>query len=55
MQVIDPGTPDYMKILENSIIKGKMILLQNIGEEIDPSLAPIVNKTIMKSGKSNNN
>ncbi|CAG9862849.1 unnamed protein product [Phyllotreta striolata] len=50
LHVIDFGTTNYMLIVEKAIQIGTPILLQNIGETIDPSLEPVVGKAIVKSG-----
>eukprot|EP01135_Chromosphaera_perkinsii_P000405 Nk52_evm52s78 gene=Nk52_evmTU52s78 len=50
LKVIDLQTPNYMKTLENAIQFGTPILLQNVLEELDPSLEPILAKAIVKQG-----
>ncbi|XP_024940642.1 dynein heavy chain 2, axonemal [Cephus cinctus] len=50
LKVIDFGQPDFMKSLENAIQFGKPILLQNVGETLDPSLNPILQKAFIKTG-----
>lgn len=42
--------PDYMRILEQGIQAGHPVLLQNILEELDPSLNPILTKAVIKQG-----
>jgi len=42
---------DFLRTLENSIVFGKTVLLENVLEELDPSLDPILTKT-NKSGKA---
>ena len=39
-----------MKTLELSIQHGEWFLVENVGEELDPSLEPILLKQIDKSG-----
>ena len=51
LKVIDLQMPDYMRILETSIQFGLPVLLQNVQEKLDPSLDPILNKSLMKIGK----
>lgn len=43
--------PDYMRILEMAIQFGSPVLLQNVQEELDPTLAPILNKSVTKVGE----
>ena len=52
LKVIDFGLPDYMKVVEQAIQFGKAVLLQNVLEELDPSLSPILNKATVKQGIS---
>lgn len=42
--------PDYTRVLENSIQFGLPVLLENIGEEIEPLLEPILLKQTFKQG-----
>ncbi len=46
--ILDPQTENYMKAIEMSIANGNIVLLQNLEEEIDSSLEPLLNKTIKK-------
>ncbi|XP_067384444.1 dynein axonemal heavy chain 12 [Channa argus] len=41
---------DYMRTLENCIQFGTPLLLENIGEELDPSLEPLLLKQTFKQG-----
>ncbi|XP_031338901.1 dynein heavy chain 2, axonemal-like isoform X2 [Photinus pyralis] len=50
LKTIDFGMTDYMKVLEAAIQNGKPVILQNILEEMDPSLNPVLNKDIIKQG-----
>mmetsp|Transcript_23932 Transcript_23932/g.20962 ORF Transcript_23932/g.20962 Transcript_23932/m.20962 type:complete len:147 (+) Transcript_23932:2638-3078(+) len=42
--IIDPQDGNYMSLIENAIVHGKPVLLQNITEDIDPSVEPVLNK-----------
>ena len=42
---------DYIRTLENSIQFGTPVLLENVGEELDPSLEPLLLKQTFKQGK----
>jgi len=46
--VIDPQTENYMQTLERAISWGHVVILQNIDEDLDPSLEPILNKSLKK-------
>jgi dynein heavy chain len=54
LMVIDLQTPEYMKIIEQCVQYGKPCLCQNLKEEIDPSLNPILTKSVKKIGKNIN-
>jgi len=45
LQIIKLGT-DYMRTLENAIQFGQPVLLENVGEEMDPSLEPVLLKQV---------
>ncbi|XP_028810290.1 dynein heavy chain 2, axonemal isoform X2 [Denticeps clupeoides] len=51
LKVIDLQMPDYLHILENAVQFGSPVLLQNVQEELDPSLDPILNKSVTRVGK----
>lgn len=48
--IFDLQTPDYMKLLEQCIQQGKPCLCQNIKEDLDPSLNPVLTKSFKKLG-----
>ncbi|XP_012280984.2 dynein heavy chain 2, axonemal [Orussus abietinus] len=50
LDIIDFGQPDFMRTLELAIQFGKPVLLQNVGETLDPALNPILQKSFIKSG-----
>jgi hypothetical protein len=43
---------DFLRTLENSIQFGKPVLLENVGEELDPSLEPLLLKQVFKQVRS---
>jgi len=51
LKIIDLQQHDYLRTLENAVQFGTPVLLQNVQEELDPSLAPILNKAVTKVGK----
>jgi len=54
LQVIKlSGGGEYLRTLENAIQFGLPVLLENVGEELDPSLEPLLLKQIFKSGGVN--
>ncbi|XP_069776188.1 dynein axonemal heavy chain 2 isoform X2 [Narcine bancroftii] len=50
LKLIDFQMSDYMRVLENGVQFGSPVLLQNIHEELDPSLGPILNKSVKQTG-----
>lgn len=53
LSVIKLTDGDYMRTLENCIQFGTPLLLENVGEELDPSLEPLLLKQIFKQGAVN--
>jgi dynein heavy chain len=52
LEIIKLNDSNYLRTLENSIQFGKPVLLENIGETLDPSLNPILLKQIYTKGTS---
>lgn len=50
LKIIDFGQPNYIRILEAAVQFGNSVLLQNVLEELDPALQPILNRSIIKQG-----
>ncbi|XP_043933259.1 dynein axonemal heavy chain 2 [Protopterus annectens] len=50
LKIIDLQMHDFMRTLENAVQFGSPVLLQNVQEELDPSLTPILNKSVTKIG-----
>ncbi|KAM8972622.1 dynein axonemal heavy chain 2 [Pelodytes ibericus] len=50
LRVIDLQMSDFMRIVEKAVQFGTPVLLQNVQEDLDPSLSPILNKSIVKVG-----
>ena len=50
LKIIDLQQPDFLRTLENAVQFGTPVLLQNVQEELDPSLGPILNKSLIKQG-----
>lgn len=51
LNVIKLTDSDFMRTLENAIQFGTPVLLENVGEELDPSLEPLLLKQIFKQSK----
>lgn len=52
LSVIKLSDSDYMRTLENCIQFGTPVLLENVGEELDPSLEPLLLRQTFKQGRS---
>ncbi|XP_076454460.1 dynein axonemal heavy chain 2-like [Babylonia areolata] len=50
LKVIDFQQPDYMRTLETAIHMGLPVILQNVQEHLDPSLDPVLTKSLVKAG-----
>ncbi|NXU72284.1 DYH7 protein, partial [Oreotrochilus melanogaster] len=50
LNVIKMSDADYMRTVENCIQFGSPLLLENVGEELDPSLEPLLLKQTFKQG-----
>lgn len=50
LHIIRLEMADYMRTLENAIQFGQPVLLENVGEELDAALEPLLQKQIFKSG-----
>ncbi|XP_068166194.1 dynein axonemal heavy chain 12-like [Antennarius striatus] len=48
MNVVKPTDANFMRTLENCIQFGTPLLLENVGEDLDPSLEPLLLKQIFK-------
>ncbi|KAK6963637.1 Dynein heavy chain 7 axonemal [Biomphalaria glabrata] len=48
LSVIKLSDADYMRTLENCVTFGNPLLLENVGEELDPSLEPLLLKQTFK-------
>ena len=48
LQIIKLSDANYTRILENAIQFGTPVLLENVDEELDPSLQPILLKATFK-------
>lgn len=53
LSVIKLSDTDYMRTLENCIQFGTPLLLENVGEDLDPSLEPLLLRQTFKQGRTN--
>lgn len=50
MSVVKLSDTDFSRVLENAIQFGNPVLLENVGEELDPSLEPLLLRQTFKQG-----
>ena len=50
IQVVKMTQAKYMRTIENGVQFGLPILLENVGEKLDPTLEPLLQKAIFKQG-----
>ncbi|CAF1063283.1 unnamed protein product [Rotaria sordida] len=50
LRLIDLQTPDYLRIIEECIRSGRPCLCQNVKEELDPSLDPVLTRAVKRIG-----
>ncbi|CAH2050780.1 unnamed protein product, partial [Iphiclides podalirius] len=50
--VIRLGQKGYLDTIEKGIIKGETVLLENIGETVDPVLDPLLGRNLIKKGRA---
>ncbi|CAK0908163.1 unnamed protein product, partial [Prorocentrum cordatum] len=53
LKVVRLSQPNYARELEISISLGKPVLLENVGEALDPLLEPLLQKAVFKAGNVN--
>lgn len=51
LRVIRLGQKGYLDIIENALTKGSTVLIENIGEHLDPVLDPLIGRNLIKKGK----
>ncbi|KAK7077274.1 Dynein heavy chain 7, axonemal [Halocaridina rubra] len=52
LQVVKLSDPDFIRTLENCVQFGQPVLLENVGEELDPILEPLLLKQTFKQSGS---
>lgn len=51
LKVIRLGQRGYLDIIEEALAKGQTVLIENIGENLDPVLDPLLGRNLIKKGK----
>lgn len=52
LEVLKLTEPDYMRRLENAIQFGNPVLLEGVGQELDPTLEPLLLKSTFKQASN---
>jgi dynein heavy chain len=52
LQIADYKDGKFVKVIEQAIIHGKKVLFQDVGEEMDPVLDNILNKSFIQVGRN---
>jgi dynein heavy chain len=50
LQLIKLSQPDFLRTLENAIRFGQPVLCENVEEDLDPALEPVLLKQTFKQG-----
>lgn len=51
LKVIRLGQKGYLDVIEKGLNKGHIVLIENIGENLDPVLDPLIGRNLIKKGK----
>lgn len=51
LKVIRLGSRGYLDTIEEALAKGRTVLIENIGENLDPVLDPLLGRNLIKKGK----
>ncbi|XP_059610636.1 dynein beta chain, ciliary isoform X2 [Phlebotomus argentipes] len=52
LKVIRIGQKGYLDIIERALAKGNTVLIENIGENLDPVLDPLLGRNLIKKGQA---
>jgi dynein heavy chain len=50
LSIVKTSEPTYLRVVENSIQKGSPVLLDNVGEELEPALEPVLLRQTFRQG-----
>ncbi|XP_056673432.1 dynein axonemal heavy chain 9 isoform X2 [Monodelphis domestica] len=51
LRVIQIGEKGYLDIIEHALADGDVVLIENIGETVDPVLGPLLGREVIKKGR----
>lgn len=52
LRVIRLGQRGYLEVIEQSLAMGATVLIENIGEAVDPVLDPLLGRNLIKKGRA---
>lgn len=52
LRVIRLGQRGYLDVIEQSLAQGATVLIENIGESVDPVLDPLLGRNLIKKGQA---
>lgn len=52
LKVIRLGQKGYLDVIEQALAAGSTMLFENIGENVDPVLDPLLGRNLIKKGRS---
>ena len=52
LHVLNPAQPHWHRVLEQAIQNGDAVVLENIGEEVDAGLEPVLSRAVHKKGRN---
>jgi dynein heavy chain len=52
IKILKFSNPNYLRDLENAIPFGTPVMMENVGQEMDPAVEPVLQKQIFKKGSS---
>ena len=50
IEIVKANDANIMKVMELSVQFGRWVLIENVSTELDPSLEPILQQQVVKSG-----
>lgn len=51
LKIIDLRQSDYVRVLEQCMASGTPVLMKDVGQDLDHTLAPVLSRTYMKQGE----
>jgi len=52
LDIVQLTQRNWLKIVKSAIINGRCLIIENLGSDIDPTLDPILSRSVYKKGKS---